>query len=124
MRHLITLWILAALALTVAGCPDKNNGNPNCPKDAQTALDQTFPDCGDQPFIHGERWIECEQKGREWRVSFWRGSGDCPAGCIHRECVARYLVAADGAVYETDADFKRQARVPCGTVLRIEDVVK
>jgi len=45
-----------------------------------------------------------EAKG-EWRISFWRGWGDCPAGCIYKEDTARYVVDRRGRVFEADGDF-------------------
>ncbi len=75
---------------------------------------RVFPACLESPTIGAKSGVNCDydRDKKEWRISYWRGWGDCPAGCINKEVFARYLVDDKGKVYEADPDFKPGKEIP------------
>jgi len=51
----------------------------------------------DRVILGGVMPVAVEKLDDQWRVTFGRGAGDCPAGCTYREYY-RFLVAADGTI--------------------------
>lgn len=80
----------------------------SCAPKSQDVMRDRFPQCFSEPVIGASSGVRCEhdEAGDEWHVTFWQGSGDCPAGCINKEDVAWYLVDKDGRVFKTDSRFR------------------
>ena len=96
----------------------------SCMPSTRDIVKETFPDCFAEPMIGASSGARCEydEEREEWRITFWRGWGDCPAGCIHKEDLAWYLVDKKGRVFECDRTFKTLAQVPAGEVITIDKV--
>jgi hypothetical protein len=66
---------------------------------AVAALDSNF--LGYRPrdpdLIGQSSWVDVRQTGTGYELTFFRGAGDCPAGCITRSYV-KFSVGRDGRV--------------------------
>lgn len=89
-----------------SGAPDRPPGAPEPPIDtveeaiaAVGAVDSSF--LGYEPFdpdvIGASAWVEVEETADGYLLTFMKGSGDCPAGCINR-AYAKFAVDRDGSV--------------------------
>jgi len=100
----VELSLLALVLLVAAGCPKKPT----------EVVKSRFPVCFEEQMIGADRGARCQFDGvaEEWRITFWRGWGDCPAGCIHVEDYAWFIVDGKGRVFECDREFNRLREVP------------
>jgi hypothetical protein len=91
-----------------------------CTPTPREVVERRFPQCFEKPMIGASSGVVCEyaEGEGEWRITFWRGWGDCPAGCIHKEVTARYLVDGKGRVFEADGDFNPVREVDRGEAVR------
>lgn len=55
--------------------------------------------------------VAVKKEGSQWRVTFGRGSGDCPAGCIFRE-YHHFLVAPDFTIQFLGTEQQGEAATP------------
>ena len=80
---------------------------PACVPKPRDIVAERFPDCFAQPMIGASSGVRCEhdEAKDQWRITFWSGWGDCPAGCINKQDTAWYLVDKDGRVFKTDQNF-------------------
>jgi len=80
-----------------------------CRTPAEDSMHRVFPECFERPVIGASSGAKCsfDDQAREWRVVFWHGWGDCPAGCINKEDDAWYKVDAAGGVLVCEASFTR-----------------
>jgi len=94
--------ILGLILITVFISP-----NGACAPRQDQAVKKAFPECFAEPMIGAGSGAKCEYREdkKEWRITFWKGWGDCPAGCIHKEDTAWYVVDEKGRVFKTDAQF-------------------
>jgi len=62
-------------------------------------------------ILGGVMPVAVTREGAQWQVTFGRGSGDCPAGCIFRE-YHHFLVAPDSTIQYLGAEQQGQTPVP------------
>lgn len=55
--------------------------------------------------------VAVKKEGAQWRVTFGRGAGDCPAGCIFRE-YHHFLVAPDFTIQYLGPEQQGEAPIP------------
>jgi hypothetical protein len=98
----------------------------SCTPTPREVVERRFPQCFEKPMIGASSGAMCEYDEAEgqWRITFWRGWGDCPAGCIHKEVTARYVVDGRGRVFEADKDFNPVREVDRGEAIRSGKPVK
>jgi hypothetical protein len=79
-----------------------------CLAGAEEAVRKYFPECFADARIGASSGAKCEQDmaTKEWKIVFWTGWGDCPAGCINKKDVGWYKVDGKSRVLSCDADFK------------------
>jgi hypothetical protein len=82
-------------------------GLPACTPKPRDVIAERFPQCLAKPVIGQSSGVRCEhdEATGQWRITFWTGWGDCPAGCINQQDTAWYLVDKDGRVFQTDKNF-------------------
>ena len=85
-----------------------------CSPSDSAVVKERFPVCFADPVIGASSGTKCNynEAKKEWRITFWHGWGDCPAGCINKEETAWYKVDKTGKVYECDSSFNTKREVP------------
>lgn len=89
----------ASPTATRPGLPSPPIDSPEEALAAVAALDSNFLGYAprDPDLIGQSAWVDVRQTGSGYELTFFRGSGDCPAGCITRSYV-KFLVTRDGRV--------------------------
>lgn len=81
-----------------------------CSPSAEEVVKKRFPECFNRQ-VGATTWATCEQAEGVWHITFWHGWGDCPAGCIHSEQSAWYVVNEKGEVYKADRHFNPTVKI-------------
>ncbi len=133
----LTWMMVAFLMLTASyGCPPETKDPPDVPiKDEVPVRDvhgqkkvvtTTFPECFGEDKVGASTGVKCnyDAGAKEWRIEFWHGWGDCPAGCINTEVDARYVVDEKGRIFEAGPSFNRGREIHPSGPIYVDQVTK